>query len=235
MILLPRQACSFPTDADRPRPDGRDVLLKFPKAASQCSLVERLPRVMEPLRKLIAGPRQACDLEQLCEIIRVIDRTSSSKRARTWMPFVLLMSGCASTPAPHEAAAALTSPTGAAKAAGPITAPGFGRSSVRLYAENYPSRARREGITGRVGLECSVDTRGYVHDIVVLESAGPILDDAAKTLFSDARLLVPPDWAAIGGPAARFRYGVIFRMVGKPEVPPFEDKRQTVVITSSAF
>lgn len=144
-------------------------------------------------------------------------------------------SGVEITASADEATAARNAPEIAAKAAGPATAPGFGRSSVRLSGENYPSKARREGITGRVGLECSVDARGYVHDIVVLESSGPVLDDAAKTIFSDARLLVPPDWAVTGGPTKRFRYGVIFRMVGKPEVPRFDDNRQTVVITTTSL
>lgn len=137
------------------------------------------------------------------------------------------------TASTDEAPAARSAPEIAAKAAGPATAPGFGRSSVRFDRENYPSKARREGITGRVGLECSVDAKGYVHDIVVLESGGPVLDDAARTIFSDARLLVPPDWAVTGGPTKRFRYGVIFRMAGKTEVAPFDDHRQTVVITAS--
>jgi TonB family protein len=96
----------------------------------------------------------------------------------------------------------------------------------------YPSKAKELGVTGRVGLECSIDERGYAQNIVILESAGPLLDDAAKSVFLDQHFRLPPDWSATGGPAKRFRYGVIFRLRGEPEVTPFEDNRYTVVITS---
>jgi TonB family protein len=96
----------------------------------------------------------------------------------------------------------------------------------------YPLNARRLGITGRVGLECSVDERGYARGIVILESAGPVLDEAAREVLSDQHFRVPPDWSATAGPAKRFRYGVIFRLTGKPDVPRFEDNRHIVIITS---
>jgi TonB family protein len=114
-----------------------------------------------------------------------------------------------------------------AKAADPATGP-----VVPPFTDDYyPRKAKRQGITGRVGLECSVDEKGRVRHIVVLESGGPLLDDAAKKLFADMRFNVPPNWSATGGPAQRLRYGVIFRLAGKPDVAPFEDNRQTVVIT----
>jgi hypothetical protein len=64
-----------------------------------------------------------------------------------------------------------------------------------------------------------------------LESGGPLLDDAARRVLEDAHFGIPPDYLATGGPGKRFRYGVIFRLVGKPEVPLFEDTRRIVVIT----
>ena len=102
------------------------------------------------------------------------------------------------------------------------------RPSNRDY---YPPKAKELSLTGRVGLECSVDEQGYPHDIVILESAGPLLDDAAKSVITDQRFRVPADWSATGGPAKRFRYGVIFRIAGKPDAPLFDDKRQIAIIT----
>jgi TonB family protein len=108
------------------------------------------------------------------------------------------------------------------------TGPGF-LPSTRDY---YPSKARQQGVTGRVGLECSVDEKGYARDIVILESGGQSFDDAAKRIFSDQHFHIPPDWSATGGPAKRIRYGVIFQLRGKP-VAPFDDHRETVIITST--
>lgn len=98
----------------------------------------------------------------------------------------------------------------------------------------YPSLAKETELTGRVGVECSVDGRGYAQNIIVLESGGLVLDDAARKVFSDGRFLIPPDWSATGGPEKRFRYGVIFQLRGKADVPRFEDHRLSVVITGSA-
>lgn len=95
----------------------------------------------------------------------------------------------------------------------------------------YPSNEKREGITGRVGLVCSVDEKGFARGIVVLESGGPSFDAAAKRLYSDVHFRIPADWAASGGPEKRFRYGVVFRLIGKPEVPVFEDGREMMIIT----
>lgn len=95
----------------------------------------------------------------------------------------------------------------------------------------YPSKAKRLGITGRVGIECSVDELGHARNIVILESADPLLNDAARDVISDQHFRMPSDWSTTGGPAKRFRYGVIFRLPGKPDIAPFEDNRQVVVIT----
>jgi TonB family protein len=116
--------------------------------------------------------------------------------------------------------------TGAADAA-------RGPSLLPPSHDYYPSLAKQQGLSGRVGLECSVDGRGHAQDIVILESGGLILDDAAVKAFSDGGFLIPPDWSASGGPARRFRYGVIFQLQGRAAVPPFEDHRLSVVITAS--
>jgi TonB family protein len=97
----------------------------------------------------------------------------------------------------------------------------------------YPWSARRAAETGRVGLECSINDRGQAQEIVVLESGGKAFDNAAKRLFYDAHFRLPPGWSASGGPKKRFRYGVIFRLIGKPEVPYFDDHRRLVVITQN--
>jgi TonB family protein len=95
----------------------------------------------------------------------------------------------------------------------------------------YPAQAKRLGLTGRVGLEYSVDTRGHAQNIVVTESAGHLLDDNAKVYLSDARFTIPPDWSSTGGPEKRQRMGIIFNLTNKPKVPWFEDDRMTVVVT----
>jgi len=99
----------------------------------------------------------------------------------------------------------------------------------------YPLAARRQGITGRVGLECSVDERGHAQNIIVVESGGSLLDDAAKRLFSDMDFMIPSDWSTTGGPSKQFRYGAIFRITGKADVPLFDDKRRVVIITSTRY
>jgi TonB family protein len=95
----------------------------------------------------------------------------------------------------------------------------------------YPRKANRDGVTGRVGLEYSIDETGHARNIIILESGGPLLDDGAKKLLADVRFKVPTDWSATGGPTRRWHYGVIFRLVGKPDVACFEDNRETVVLT----
>ena len=44
----------------------------------------------------------------------------------------------------------------------------------------YPPLAKEQGLTGRVGLECSVDGKGQAQEAVITESGGLILDDAAR-------------------------------------------------------
>ena len=108
-----------------------------------------------------------------------------------------------------------------------------GPSLLPTSGDYYPPVAKEQGLTGRVGLECSVDGLGRARNIVILESGGLVLDDAAIRLFSDQPFLIPSDWSATGGPNRRFRYGVIFQLRGKAGVAPFEDRRMTVVITGS--
>jgi TonB family protein len=98
----------------------------------------------------------------------------------------------------------------------------------------YPWKARLHGVTGRVGLEYSVDQAGHAHSVVVVESGGTLLDSGAVELLDDIQFKVPADWTSSGGPTRRFSYGVIFQLEGKPAVPRFEDKRQTMTITSRA-
>jgi TonB family protein len=88
-------------------------------------------------------------------------------------------------------AATLTPIGPAAKAAAAVTAPVRGPNTL----DYYPAEAKREGISGRVGLECSVDAKGRARDIVVTESGGPILDDAAKKLLADMRFRLPHGWS----------------------------------------
>jgi len=108
----------------------------------------------------------------------------------------------------------------------------WGPSLLPSGQDEYPAIAREQGLTGRVGLECSVDGLGHAQNVVIVESAGLVLDDAAMRMFSNGSFLIPPDWTAKGGPGRRFRYGVVFRLGGKGAAP-FEDHRMTVVITGS--
>jgi Gram-negative bacterial TonB protein C-terminal len=91
----------------------------------------------------------------------------------------------------------------------------------------YPEKARRLGLTGRVGLEASCPN-GHYKDIVVIDSGGPLLDAGATRLLADANC-TPGD-----PPETRSTLGVIFQLTNKPKVPPFEDNRQEVVITAIA-
>ena len=132
------------------------------------------------------------------------------------LPVTLLCSGCA-----------LRTVTSASESAA------WGPSLLLSSRDYYPSVAKEQGVTGRVGLECSIDSLGHARNIVILESGGLVLDDAAVRVFSDGSFLIPPDWSTKGGPAKRFSYGVIFRLTGRPDVAPFEDHRLTVFITGS--
>jgi TonB family protein len=97
----------------------------------------------------------------------------------------------------------------------------------------YPPTAMRRGLTGRVCLAYSVDARGRVENIAILESAGPILDARAEKALSDYQFDVPSDWVASGGPAKRYRMGFIFELSSMPKVPRFEYPVKTVVISAS--
>ena len=109
----------------------------------------------------------------------------------------------------------------------------WGPTLVPSGHDDYPPLAKGLGLTGRVGLGCRVDARGSAREIVILESGGLVLDDAARKVFAEGHFLIPPDWSASGGPGKRFLYGVIFQLRGKGEVARFADKRLTVVITGS--
>jgi outer membrane biosynthesis protein TonB len=89
----------------------------------------------------------------------------------------------------------------------------------------YPEKAKRLGLTGRVGLEASCE-KGHFKDVVILESAGPILDAGAMKLFADGHCTPgnPPE--------TRTQIGVIFQLTGKSKVQPFEDHRPTIVVTA---
>jgi TonB family protein len=93
----------------------------------------------------------------------------------------------------------------------------------------YPDKARRQGLTGRVGLEFSCDEKGRARNIAVVDSGGPLFDAAAKQLMSDSRCTPgnPPE--------TRGRVGVIFQISGMPKVQPFEDNRPTVVVTAGTI
>jgi TonB family protein len=103
--------------------------------------------------------------------------------------------------------------------------------AIYPHDDFYPAQARRLGITGRVCLAYSVDTKGHAQHVEVLVSGGALLDDPAKKLLANVRFQVPSDWVATGGPAKRYRQGVVFNLTNKPEVPPFEDSIPTAVVT----
>src|SRR5579862_1948017 len=63
----------------------------------------------------------------------------------------------------------------------------------------YPDKAKRLGITGRICLAYSVDSKGTAQKIVILESAGPDLDDRAKKMLADYHFEVPSEWISTGG------------------------------------
>jgi TonB family protein len=99
----------------------------------------------------------------------------------------------------------------------------------------YPADAKRRGLAGRVGLSCTVDAQGRARNIVVVESAGKILDAAARQLLADERFELPADWVRSGGPQRTYAFGVIFELSDKPKVPAFDDDRPTIVVTARAL
>jgi protein TonB len=89
-------------------------------------------------------------------------------------------------------------PAAPSKARG-VTPDGLGRWSARIQ-ENYPPRAVRDEIQGRVGVRVTVGPNGRVADCSVTSSSGSsILDDAACAgMRSYARF--NPAWDAAGNP-----------------------------------
>jgi hypothetical protein len=115
----------------------------------------------------------------------------------------VLTSGCAGAPAPRE----MHDP-----------------HHLPNALDYYPDKAVCLGLTGRVGLEVSC-VNGRFQNVVVVESAGSILDAGAKAVLSDAHC------TPAKSPATRGPIGVIFQLTNKPRVPPFEDDRQTITVT----
>jgi TonB family protein len=99
----------------------------------------------------------------------------------------------------------------------------------------YPAAAKQRGLTGRVGLTCGIDAQGHATNILIVESAGQLLDEAARRLLGDERFAVPRDWATHAGPAKTYAFGVIFELSDKPKVPAFEDDRPTIVVSAHAL
>jgi TonB family protein len=99
----------------------------------------------------------------------------------------------------------------------------------------YPAAAKQRGLTGRVGLTCTIDAKGHAGNIVVVESAGKILDESARQLLADERFELPADWVKSGGPARTYAFGVIFQLSDKPKVAAFDDDRPTIIVTAQAL
>ncbi len=136
---------------------------------------------------------------------------------RAALPALVAASGLAVPPALAEGPDALGGP------------PPFSLEVAHSY---YPAAAKQRGLTGRVGLTLSIDAHGRASNIVVVESAGKILDDSARHLLADERFEVPADWVANGGPERTYAFGVIFELSDKPKVPAFGDDRPTIVVTA---
>jgi len=67
--------------------------------------------------------------------------------------------------------------------------PQFPGGQEQLFAflrENikYPKKARRDGIQGKVLIKFTIDTAGYVRDIIILQSLREDIDNAATKLIS---------------------------------------------------
>ncbi|MGB9330121.1 MAG: TonB family protein [Steroidobacteraceae bacterium] len=99
----------------------------------------------------------------------------------------------------------------------------------------FPAPAKRLGLTGRVGLHFSIDAKGQAQNVVVVDSAGQVLDDHARMFISKGHFDVPSDWEASGGPDRHFTLGIIYKLTNKPDVPPFPDDRTTMVLTGSGI
>jgi TonB family protein len=99
----------------------------------------------------------------------------------------------------------------------------------------YPAEAKRLGLTGRVGLECSIDMNGHPQNITVVEPSGSLLDKQAVQLLSIGHFDLPEDWLVTGGPEKRYRIGMTFELSNKPPVPKFQDGRTTVNVKGSGI
>ena len=96
----------------------------------------------------------------------------------------------------------------------------------------YPPAAKQRGLTGRVGLTCSIDAHGHARSITIVESAGKLFDAAARQLLTDERFEPPADWTAKRGPERTYAFGVIFELADKPKVAPFADDRPIIVVSA---
>ena len=123
---------------------------------------------------------------------------------------------------------------GRAMADGPDALGGPPPFKLEMSHAYYPVAAKQRGLTGRVGLTCTIDAHGHSGNIVVVESAGETLDDSARRLLADERFELPADWVTRGGPQRTYTFGVIFELSDKPKVPAFEDDRPTIVVTARA-
>jgi TonB family protein len=136
-----------------------------------------------------------------------------------WLPALVLAGGLATIRALAQGPDALGGP------------PPFKLEAAHAY---YPAEAKQQGLAGRVGLTCTIDAQGRARDIAVVESAGKLLDEAARQLLADERFEVPADWSRSGGPARTYAFGVIFEFSDKPKPAAFEDDRPTIVVEARA-
>jgi len=120
-------------------------------------------------------------------------------------------------------------------AAGPGALGGPPPFKLEMAHSYYPAAAKQRGLTGRVGLTCTIDAQGHAKHIVVVESADKILDESARQLLADERFELPADWAKSGGPARTYAFGVIFELSDKPKVASFDDDRPTILVTARAL
>ncbi len=107
--------------------------------------------------------------------------------------------------------------------------------SIPNKMEFYPAKAKVLGLTGRVGLECSIDMNGHAQNITVVERSTSLLDDQAVQLLSIGHFDLPDDWAITGGPETRYRIGFTFELSNKPPVPQFQDGRTTIKVRGSGM
>jgi len=99
----------------------------------------------------------------------------------------------------------------------------------------YPAEAKRLGLTGRVGLECTIYMNGRAQNITISDATNSLLDKHAAALLSSGHFDLPDDWATTGGPERRYRIGIIFELTNKPPVPKFEDGRPTFTVRGSGI